>query len=399
MDTKLAGGVLLIVGTSIGGGMLALPLVAAQSGFIASTLLLIAIWSVMTFSAFLIMEVNLWFPPRNNIITMARATLGKPGEITAWVSYMLLLYALLTGYISAGAGLFFEISQMFNIHLPHWLSACFFVLMFGFIVYKGIKPVDYVNRVLMITKLGSLFILILIAMPYLKPQRLLESEPLMLTSAVTFMVTSFGFANIVPSIRSYFNDDVKKIRYSILIGSLIPLTCYILWDFAILGSLPREGENGLIALMQKGSNATELSESLSLFLNNPSITGLAQIFTVICVLTAFLTVALCLVDFLSDGLKIEKSDKKRWLIYLVTFIPPLGIVLFQPAVFIKSFSYAGICAVVLVILLPALMAWSGRYYKKLNTQIYQVIGGRFALLMVMLISIAIMTLGIREVIQ
>jgi len=81
MDTKIAGGILLIVGTSIGGGMLALPIVSAESGFIGSTLVLLACWALMAFCALLILEVNLWLPPRNNLISMASATLGKTGAV------------------------------------------------------------------------------------------------------------------------------------------------------------------------------------------------------------------------------------------------------------------------------------------------------------------------------
>lgn len=399
MDTKIAGGVLLIVGTSIGGGMLALPVVTAGSGFVGSSLMLIAIWAVMTFCAFLILEVNLWFPPRNNMITMARSTLGKPGELVAWVSYILLLYALLTAYISGGTALFQEVFALFNIKLPPWINSTLFVLIFGYIVYRGIKPVDYVNRVLMVTKLGSLFILIMIAMPYLDRHYLLGGKPLLLTSTVTFMVTSFGFATIVPSLRSYFNNDVKKLRYAILIGSLIPLACYILWDFAILGSLPSKGGMGLIQMRENGGSATDISQALSHFLQNSSITGLAHLFTVICVLTAFLGVALCLVDFLADGLKIEKTAKSSWLIYALTFLPPLGMVLFEPTIFIKSFNYAGICAVILVVLLPALMAWSGRYRKNLATGSYQVRGGKWPVLSIILIAFIIIALGVKEVLH
>jgi tyrosine-specific transport protein len=40
MNLKIIGGALLIVGTSIGGGMLALPIATAPSGFLGALLLL-----------------------------------------------------------------------------------------------------------------------------------------------------------------------------------------------------------------------------------------------------------------------------------------------------------------------------------------------------------------------
>ena len=41
-------------------------------------------------------------PEESNIISMAKGTIGLPGQIIAWISYLLLLYALLCAYI-AGA--------------------------------------------------------------------------------------------------------------------------------------------------------------------------------------------------------------------------------------------------------------------------------------------------------
>ena len=44
MDAKWLGGVLLVAGTSIGGGMLALPVAAAPAGFLTPALFFIFCW-------------------------------------------------------------------------------------------------------------------------------------------------------------------------------------------------------------------------------------------------------------------------------------------------------------------------------------------------------------------
>ncbi len=399
MDSKIIGGILLIVGTSIGGGMLALPITTAGSGFISSSLLMLVCWMIMTFSAFLILEVNLWLPRGTNMLSMGRATLGKPGEIAVLLSYVLLLYALLAAYISGGSSVFNDFLSLFNWKIPATVSSILFVIVFGYIVYRGIKPVDYVNRGLMITKLGALLVLILFTLPYLDKHKLVGGDPRLLASTVTVMMTSFGYATIVPSLRSYFNDDVKKLRLAILIGSLIPLFCYILWDFTILGTLPRTGKNSLMEIMQQNGSTAELTQSLSYYLHNASITAFSRLFTAICVLTSFLGVSLGLFDFVADGLKVKKADKGNWLVCAITFLPSLIVVLFYPSIFVKALSYAGIFCVILVVLLPALMAWSGRYRKQLaNHGAYQVLGGRVAIMLVILVAIAIIGLGIVQMI-
>ncbi len=398
MDTKIFGGVLLVVGCSFGAAMLALPVALAGGGFLGAVSLLAACWAVMTFSAFLLLEVTLWLPPRTNMISMTRVTLGRPGEWAAWISYLLLMYALMAAYIAGGAALLNDLVSLLHLQFSAAVNAVLFVLLFGYIVYRGIKPVDYVNRYLMLVKLGSFGLLILFAAPYFNHHKLLGGHPLALVSAITVTITSFGFAQLIPSLRSYFDSDVRKLRLAILIGSLIPLICYVLWILAIFGVLPREGNKGLLQMMTTGGSTSELVQSLSYFLQNSSVTSTAHVFTVICLLTAFLSVSLGLSDFLADGLKIEKKGKGNLIIFTLTYLPSLLIVLFYPGIFVKALSYAGIFASILLVLLPALMVWSGRYRRHLAVGRYQVIGGRVAILLLILVAIAILGLGIVKVV-
>jgi tyrosine-specific transport protein len=100
------------------------------------------------------------------------------------------------------------------------------------------------------------------------------------------------------------------------------------------------------------------------------------------VITSFLAVALCLVDFLADGLKMEKKGAKGLFVHLATFIPPLVIVLLSPGIFVTALQYAGINCAILLILLPDWMAWAGRYRRKVSAG-YRVIGGKPLLSMLM----------------
>ncbi len=388
MNAKLLGSILLIVGTSIGGGMLALPIATSQTGFVDSSLLLFCCWLVMTASAFLILEVNLWLPSDSNMISMAKATLGKSGQAVAWVTYLLLLYSLLAAYIAGGGGFLKNLLSTFHLSLPQWTSSILFASVLGVIVIQGVRSVDMVNRTLMFLKLGAFILLIALIFPNVSLIKLNSGQFNYMTASITVAITSFGFATIVPSLRHYFQDDIKKLHLAILIGSLIPLFCYILWDIAIMGVIPREGNHGLMAMLHSNQSTTDFVNSLSSLLRRQAITNFATVFTSICLATSFLGVALSLFDFLADGLKIKKEGRFTFLIGLLTFLPPLLVVLFYPGAFIAALSYAGIYCVILLILLPALMAWSGRYRKSLAGG-YQVIGGKPLLAALILISVYI----------
>lgn len=394
-NSKLIGGILLIVGTSIGGGMLALPVSTAEVGFSNSLFFLMFCWLVMTAGALLVLEVNLRLPPGSNMISMAKSTLGVPGQIIAWVTYLFLLYTLLAAYISGGSDVFNALLQKAHINLPTWVTSVLFTSLFSIIVYKGIKSVDYVNRGLMFGKLGVYALLVVIISPQISPASLTGGSASAFTGMLMVLITSFGFASIVPSLRDYFADDVPTLRRVILLGSLIPLFCYIIWDAVIMGVVAREGESGLIALMSSEHATSGLSEALYQSIHSSWISACFGFFTSICMITAFLGVSLGLFDFLADGLKLKKSGYQGKYTLALTFIPPLAVVLFNPGIYLHALSYAGVCCVILLLLLPAVMTWRGRKSAMLATNEHHMVpGGTLSLMFLGLIGLGLLFIAI-----
>lgn len=393
MQTKLLGGILLIVGTAIGGGMLALPVVTVQGGFWGALCLLIGSWAVMTFCAFLVLEVNLWMPASSNLILMAKRTLGGWAEITAWICYILLFYSLLAAYIAGGSDILQGLLGALGWHTAVSTDAVLFTFILGAIVYAGIRAIDYTNRGLMFIKLTAFGLLVLLIMPHVEPARLNSGQIKYLVPAISVVMTSYGFSNIIPSLRSYFHNDVKKLRQVIFIGSLVPLACYIAWVGVIFGGVPLSGEYGLFSLVNSDHSTLALTQALIHHLNNPSITMLTRLFTSVCVATSFLSVCLGVVDFLADGFNLEKTGGQKVILHLLTFLPPLLVALLYPTAFIVGLSYAGICLAVLLILLPALMAWNGRYRKKIEAS-YRVVGGKISLIVMILVAIFVIAQGV-----
>lgn len=396
MNNKLIGGILLIVGTSLGGGMLALPIATAQLGFINAFIALVLCWAVMTASALLILEVNLWHSVNSNLITMAKTTLGTFGQIVAWTSYLSLLYALLAAYIAGGSDFLQHLLLTFHITVSTKISALLFTALLSLIVYKGLKSVDYINRGLMFSKLFTFSLLVLCIFPFISIDYLLTLgntySTTVILGSITIIMTSFGFAVIVPSLRSYFRSDLPMLRNAILIGSLIPLFCYVVWEIAIMGVIPVQGNLSLAAMYHSSHASSNLIIALSHLLHNRLVNLLAKIFTSICFATSFLGVALSLFDFLSDGLKIEKKASNKLLLYAITFLPPLLIASHYPHVFMMALSYAGVLCTILLILLPAMMAWSGRYIKKCAAG-YRLAGEKFLLISLITIALLIIVLS------
>ena len=198
-----------------------------------------------------------------------------------------------------------------------------------------------------------------VTIPFVKPQMLVYAKLHPIFSTLTAMITSFGFAIIVPSLRSYLDEDVKKLRLAILIGCTIPLICYIIWEAIIFSVIPPHGEFGLINLAHLPQPISGLMEAIANLTQVASIVMAAKFFTSICIVTAFLGVSLCLGDFLADGMQVKKEGRIGFLLNGLTFLPPLLLVIFVPRFFIFGISFAGVFCIILLILLPAMMALAG----------------------------------------
>lgn len=132
------------------------------------------------------------------------------------------------------------------------------LLLFGAVVYCGIRAVDYVNRGLMFGKLGTYFFLVILILPFISTHNLVSGhmQRLLSSSSISITIVAFGCIMIIPSLRTYFDNDIPALRKAIFIGMLIPLLCYIAWDMVIMGVIPLNGAFGLKQIMHSsGSNS------------------------------------------------------------------------------------------------------------------------------------------------
>jgi len=294
------------------------------------------------------------------MISMARITLGRWGEIVAWITYLALLYCLLSAYIAGGSDLMRGLFQFSGIQIGLGLGLLIFVVIFGGVVTMGIQSVDWVNRLIMLLKVLAFLLIIFSIVPFIHTRGFTYGSFNALWPTATVMITSFGYAIIIPTLRNYFNDNVKQLRMVVVIGSFVPLICYIIWEAVIFGAIPEYGPYGLEHLVHSHQPVTSLMILLSHVSNHDWVIYSAKIFTSICIITAFLGVSLCLIDFLTDGLKLKTEGWQKWLSILVAFVPPMILVLLVPKLFVQGLSLAGIFCVILLILLPAAMAIFGR---------------------------------------
>ena len=380
---SLLGGVLLITGSCVGAGMLGLPIITGLAGFGPSLLMFVLVWLFMTSTALLLVEANGWFTRKVNFMSIVEHSLGRGGKILCLVTCLFLFYALLVAYISGSGSLFSSLLQNWlGWTAPNWVGSLLFVSLFGIVVYRGTRQVDLWNRVLMAFKILFFVGLAFIGIRFVDISLLSYSRPAIAIFSLPLLVISFGFHNMIPTLTSYMQGDLKRVRMAIFGGSLFAFLLYVIWEILVLGAVPIESLIRTFQLDQEGSQA------LVSVLHSPWISLFAQGLAFFAILTSFLAQALSLVHFLADGVKVTpRSDKKESpLLCSLVLMPPLILSLACPLLFFKALNFAGgFCAVLLFGILPALIVWIGRYRKTVDAP-YVVPGGKLLLLLVFAIA-------------
>lgn len=399
LSAKHVGGMMLIAGTAIGAGMLGLPLKTGVSGFIPSVFALLAGFSFMLLSLFVLLEANYYLSSWDaNIISMARARLGFWAQAVAWCCFLMLLYAALAAYMSEGSGLFVQFWE--GVTPVGWwpkdeqvFGVLGFGTVFGAIVFCGTSLVDYINRLLMLGLIGAFVTLVVFSLPHVHSAHLLEFHPKYLLASVPVIIASFTSHLILPSLRTYLENDLAAVKKVLLLGSLIPLIIYLIWELIIVGMLPLHGDTSLLHVIRTPHPVGALTEAMHDSIGSALVSTAIAAFSFFALVTSFLAVALSLNDFLADGFAIRKEKKSnRVLLLAMTFLPPV-LLLQLPEIggkplFLVALGFLGVFIAVLYGILPALMVWKGRYVEMIDSE-YKAPGGKLSLLFLILGSILI----------
>ncbi|EPW7974698.1 tyrosine transporter TyrP [Cronobacter turicensis] len=389
MKNRTLGSIFIVAGTTIGAGMLAMPLAAAGVGFGVTALLLFLLWVVMCYTALLLVEVYQHHPASTGLGTLALHYLGKPGQWLAGFSMLFLMYALTAAYISgAGELLASSLSQWLDMHITPATGVLAFTLVGGLIVSIGTHSVDMVNRLLFTAKTVFLVVMLAMMMPHIHQVNLLTLpvEKGLALSALPVIFTSFGFHGSVPSVVSYMKGDVRKLKLVFITGSAIPLVAYLFWQLATLGAIPSDTFMGLLA-NHAGLNG--LLQAVRDVVASPHVELAVHLFADLALATSFLGVSLGLFDYLADMFKRRRTVAGRAQSGLMTFVPPLAFALFYPQGFVMALGYAGVALAVLALLLPALLAWQSR---KRHAMTWQVAGGNIMLAVIFACGIGIVAI-------
>lgn len=381
---KTVGSTLLVAGTMIGAGMLAMPLTSAGIGFGFTLVLLLGLWALLTFSALLFVELYQTAESDAGIGTLAEQYFGKAGRIIATAVLIIFLYALIAAYISGGGSL---LKDLLPESFGDKVSILLFTVIFGSFIVIGTHSVDKINRVLFFVMLAAFAVVLSLMLPEIKFDNLMATpiDNALIISASPVFFTAFGFHGSIPSLNKYLDGNVKALRISILAGSAITLCAYILWQMSTHGLLT---QNEFLQILKEDATLNGLVKATLAITGSNMIAGAVKLFSTLALVTSFLGVGLGLLECIEDLLKRSFNiSTGRISLGLMTFIPPLVFALFYPEGFILALGYAGQMFAFYAVVLPVSLVWKAR---RAHTNLpYKVWGGNLTLIIVLVLGVII----------
>ncbi|MDH5896447.1 amino acid permease [Vibrio splendidus] len=361
----MMGSSLIIAGTALGAGMLAIPMVLAQFGLLYGTLLMVLICFGTTYAALLLLEATIKAGGGLGLNSIARKTLGKQGQLLTNGLLYALLICLLMAYILGAGDLLSKLLSNFGVELTATTSQVVFTLLAGAVVASGTGVIDKLNRALFFVMLASLFATMVFLAPSMTQENLMQVTShdhvdLIKTSAILF--TSFGFMVVIPTLVSYNHEATdKQLRNMVIVGSLIPLVCYLCWLFAVVGNLSEEQ-------FRSFKNVSDLMAAFEA--QSPWVGNVLSTFTGLALLTSFFGVAMSLFNQNKD-----MFNQNTAVTYCISFILPLAGSLLAADKFLQVLNYAGIILVFLAVFVPLVMVHKQRFMKVAEDR-YSTEGGR-----------------------
>lgn len=356
---KTFNAILMVTGTSVGTGILGLPIATSYAGFLPTMLAFVIAWIFMTIAALYILEVKMQVRGSSNLSSMIKMTLGKSGQIFSSVVIVALLYALLCTYMMAG-------SAWFNVLIKNYVDVdnttliMIFTMIFAIVLFFGEKFIYNINNILAVCLIIAFLITVGVNFLPNNYTFLEHADINAVFPSLPMLLTTFGFSIIIPAVTEYLEYDKKSVYHAIMWGGVISLIAYIVWEWITLGHIPLFGEEGLQHLLKTGDNGTGVILALAKSTQSHIVNISGRIFAIFAAVTSFMGVSVALIHFLADNLNIKSTSFNRVLLLLLVYIPPILITSLAPNAFVQVLGFAGIFVAVLLGLFPVLMVYHER---------------------------------------
>ena len=339
---KLLNATFLVSGTAIGAGLISLPLTAVNLGIAAVIITVIMIF-VAYRSSMMTIELNTRNGQAASIVELSRKFSGSTAFAITLASFYILSFSLLTVYffaIASSLNAFFAVDERLVALI---CGAVLFV-----ILGLNVRLFSSINSALVI----ALLVIVVVAMckigiSSLEAHGFTSIKFSEIPAFLPVILTSFGVQNICANVYGYLNGDKRKIRYSFLLGILIPAAIYIGWNYCVFKNVLSTDVDFLHRLQAHQVSVGELIK----FLCESSKDAYIEVFLEGLTLLAIITSAIGMGAGLLKSIRTSIIPQKNISSAIVCLIPVI-LAITVPNAFINVLSFGGMIATTFVIFVP-----------------------------------------------
>lgn len=346
---------LLVTGNLVGAGILGLPVNTGLDGFVPSLVAMLVFGGAMCFTALILSGQAIARREENfNYPSLYERYLGPVGKWIATLANLLILYGLLTAYLTGAATIVTRLCGTSGWFANYLALTVLFLALTGFAL-GGLAFVRKYNTLLMILLWVSFGVIVFIAGEHVEPVRLKYKDWGFLPVAIPIIVTSFHFHNIIPNVCHELNWDMSKVWKTVALGMGVGYVMNAAWILVGVGALPlAEGGDSVLYSFRHNIPATV---PMIQIIHSKTFTVVSMLFALLSIATSYITNGIGLMGFNRDLLLGLTKTRSRKAVIVATFLPPLVISLVYPSIFLKAINVVGgIGIVTLFGVLPCVIA-------------------------------------------
>lgn len=352
IQNRFWGTTLLVSGTTIGAGMLALPLSIHGLGLVWGSIVLAFFWLVMTGAAFMGLKVALSQPRTYPINRLLSVHYGPWANVLVTLVCLALFWSLLAAYLAGMTSLSFT----YDSWVPFKAGQIALALGLGLMVIISLPMqwIDIINRILMIAKGGFFIALLLSLVTQINFSQLAYTviPPFSWKSslwAFPIFFSAFGFHGSIHSFIGYGQRQFKMLCWAFIIGGFIPLIIYLIWVWSSLGALISQA-----VILNTNADLGQFVQLLTRISSTPWMGFSVWGFSLLAIMTSAIGVGIGLKDLWSETLvnMIRKGFINQLVSLCLTFLLPIGIASIFPGAFVPIIRFAAIFLSFIAIIFP-----------------------------------------------